>query len=80
MTWSDELAQEAQKWANHIASQGKLAHCPPQERKGQGENIACCKGKRTGFNQFQPVYRNNYHHLKTSKLAWVIKACWSNQS
>ena len=42
--WSLFLAEEAQKWADKIAADGKMAHCPSKERPGQGENIASCKG------------------------------------
>ena len=44
MVWSDHLAHEAQKWADKIAKDGKAAHAPALERKGQGENLAACKG------------------------------------
>ena len=45
MVWSDELAIEAQKWADKIAADGKMSHAPGKDRAGQGENIACCKGE-----------------------------------
>ena len=44
MVWSDHLSIEAQGWADKLASDGKMAHCPSYERAGQGENIASCKG------------------------------------
>lgn len=49
MVWCDQLAQEAQAWADRIAADGKFQHCPANDRKGQGENIACCKGKANAF-------------------------------
>ena len=43
MVWCDELAADAQSWANNIASRGVFEHA--KERKGAGENIAMCSGK-----------------------------------
>ena len=39
LTWSNTLAKDAQKWANHLASLGgnQLKHDP--DLKGQGENL-----------------------------------------
>lgn len=45
VTWSNDLAGKAQKWANQIAKKGKFQHAPSKQRKGEGENIACAKGK-----------------------------------
>jgi len=43
--WSDHLAGEAQKWANQLAKTGKFQHAHPNQRKGQGENIAYTQGQ-----------------------------------
>ena len=45
MVWSDKLAEQAQDWADHIAQLGTMKHSSAKDRKGQGENLACCKGK-----------------------------------
>jgi Cysteine-rich secretory protein family len=37
LVWSDELAQDAQGWSDHLAAQGTLEHS--QERNGAGENL-----------------------------------------
>jgi hypothetical protein len=41
LTWSPKLAQDAQKWANHLASLGgrRLVHSPNNQRPNQGENL-----------------------------------------
>jgi hypothetical protein len=41
VTWSNALAQDAQKWANHLASLGgqQLIHSPNNQRPNQGENL-----------------------------------------
>ena len=36
MTWNDDVAQNAQDWANHLASIGEMKHA---EGTGQGENL-----------------------------------------
>lgn len=45
LRWSNELAQDAQAWAQKIASQNTLRHSTSQERKGDGENLAYFGGK-----------------------------------
>lgn len=45
MRWSDELARDAQAWAEKIARQNTLRHATSQERKGNGENLAFFGGK-----------------------------------
>ena len=42
--WCDKLAADAQVWADKIAADGAMSHCAKQDREGQGENIATCKG------------------------------------
>ena len=37
LTWSDELAEHAQKWANHLANDvGRMQHA---QGTGEGENL-----------------------------------------
>ena len=50
VVWSDRLAEEAQAWADNIAKLGTMKHAAAKDRKGQGENIACCKGE-TKYDQ-----------------------------
>ena len=45
VTWSDNLAKGAQRWADQIARKGKFQHSPAKDRKNIGENIACAGGK-----------------------------------
>lgn len=45
LTWSDEIAKEAQAWAEKLARAGKLQHASQAERKGYGENIAMFSGR-----------------------------------
>ncbi|CAK8697596.1 Golgi-associated plant pathogenesis-related protein 1-like isoform X2 [Clavelina lepadiformis] len=42
MTLSTKLNEDAQRWADDIASRDVLAHC--EERNGQGENLAWASG------------------------------------
>ena len=42
LEWDQKLTQDAQHWANHLASIDKLVHS--SERDGQGENIAFYAG------------------------------------
>lgn len=39
VTWSPEIAQFAQQWADHLAQQGKFEHRPNNQQK-YGENLA----------------------------------------
>lgn len=45
LTWSDEIAKEAQAWAEKLARARKLQHATQKERKGYGENIAMFSGR-----------------------------------
>lgn len=37
--WSADLAQEAQRWAQHLARQNQIVHSNQKERGGAGENL-----------------------------------------
>jgi len=39
LSWSQELAYEAQGWAQVLASEGRMRHASQAERKGAGENL-----------------------------------------
>jgi len=39
MRWNDDMAQGAQKWADHIAKLGQLQHASKDKLSGQGENL-----------------------------------------
>ena len=76
LTWSNHLAQEAQKWAEKIASDGKMAHCPPSKRFGQGENIGVCYGKSLKYIlmllliQIFPTPGGNIGHRRLIVVLW----------
>lgn len=39
LTWSHDLAVEAMKWAQILASEGRMRHASIVERRGAGENL-----------------------------------------
>jgi uncharacterized protein YkwD len=39
LTWSDQLAQEAQSWADRLAHDDRMYHSDRQVRRGAGENL-----------------------------------------
>ena len=39
LSWSPDLARDAQVWANRLAREGRMRHGSQFERKGQGENL-----------------------------------------
>ena len=46
LNWSDGLAQEAQRWADHLASTGRFEHAPEDIAAPEGENLwAGTKGR-----------------------------------
>lgn len=45
LKWSDEIAKDAQAWAEKLARARSLQHASQSERKGTGENIAMFSGK-----------------------------------
>ena len=45
LRWNDDLARDAQAWAEKIARQNKLQHASSQQRNGDGENLAFFGGK-----------------------------------
>lgn len=47
ITWSNQLALNAQKWADYISVVGQPQHSKPETREGEGENIYCGEGGRT---------------------------------
>lgn len=44
VSWSDQLASDAQGWADYIANLGKLQRASMSSRSGQGENLASSGG------------------------------------
>lgn len=45
LRWNNELARDAQAWAEKIARQNSLQHATSQQRNGDGENLAFFGGK-----------------------------------
>jgi hypothetical protein len=46
LNWSDDLAQAAQRWADHLASTGRFEHAPEDLAAPEGENLwAGTKGR-----------------------------------
>ena len=45
LRWSNDLARDAQAWAEQIARQNTLSHATSKERNGNGENLAYFGGK-----------------------------------
>jgi len=45
LKWADDLAREAQVWAEKLARARTLQHSSKSERKEAGENIAMFTGK-----------------------------------
>ncbi len=39
LAWSDRLAADADKWAEHLAAKDLYDHASPDQRRGQGENL-----------------------------------------
>ncbi len=39
LAWSDALAADAARWAEHLAARDRFEHAAPHERAGQGENL-----------------------------------------
>lgn len=39
LEWNNELANEAQGWADQLAREGRMRHAPINARKGRGENL-----------------------------------------
>ena len=39
LSWSRDLAQDAQAWADHLAKRGSMAHADRTQRNGRGENL-----------------------------------------
>lgn len=40
LSWSETLASDAQRWANHLAATGQFAHAGSDENPDSGENLA----------------------------------------
>jgi uncharacterized protein YkwD len=45
LRWNNDLARQAQAWAEKIARQNTLNHATSKERNGDGENLAYFGGK-----------------------------------
>lgn len=39
LVWSQDLAHQAHRWAQVLASEGRMRHAPQSERGGAGENL-----------------------------------------
>jgi hypothetical protein len=53
LVWSEQLARDAQEWADHLAASNLYDHAPPARRKGQGENL--WRGPRDRWSPWEMV-------------------------
>lgn len=51
LSWSDALAADAQRWANHMAATGVFAHAGNDENPNSGENLSM--GSAGGYTYAQ---------------------------
>ena len=85
LTWSVEAARVAQRWADHLASTGRLEHGPSDELKQRnlGQNLFFYSGgtpsakqaantwyeEIKSYNYAQPGFSTNTGHF--TQLVWV---------
>ncbi|MDX2230240.1 MAG: CAP domain-containing protein [Leptolyngbyaceae cyanobacterium bins.349] len=84
LTWSNQLAREAQAWANNLASRNARGHSEGKTRPGQGENIWYGTSGRYSFTDMVngwkeekklyrggPVTKNNYRAIgHYTQMTW----------
>ena len=62
--WSDDLSNEAQKWANNLAKKDKIYHSSNESRFNQGENLYYSFSYQNGKTIFSKS------PAKDASLAW----------
>ena len=62
--WSDDLSNEAQKWANNLALKDKIYHSSNDSRFNQGENLYYSFSSQNG----KPIFSKS--PAKDASLAW----------
>lgn len=64
LIWSNTLANQAQQWANHLASiGGKLQHSSNSERPNEGENLWMGTSHRFSFTQMVENWGNEKRYF-----------------
>lgn len=53
LAWSDRLAADAERWADHLARRNLFDHASPDVRKGQGENL--WRGTRDRWSPWEMI-------------------------
>ncbi|GAP89376.1 putative glycoside hydrolase family 128 protein [Rosellinia necatrix] len=64
LAWDNKLAQNAEAYAKHLASIGKLQHSSGDQRPNQGENLAWASASSTPFAMSANMWlgeEKNYH-------------------
>ena len=55
LSWADDLAKDAQAWAEKLANARTLQHASKSERNDAGENIAMFTGALIQLEKKQPT-------------------------
>ena len=53
LVWSDGLARDAQRWADHLAARNLYDHATLEQRKGQGEHL--WRGTRGYWSNWEKI-------------------------
>lgn len=64
LRWSAKLASEAEDWAAHLATKGRMIHADPQRRKGAGENLWMGSKGYYGAETMVAGFLGEKHHFQ----------------
>jgi Cysteine-rich secretory protein family len=67
LTWSNNLQNDAQGWANYLASQGKFEHS--KGRKNQGENLWSGNRRRFSYSEMVGSWGSEKRKFNNSPIS-----------
>ena len=73
LTWSHELAVEAKRWAEVLASEGRMRHASIDERSGAGENLWMGSAGNYSASFMVNAFVEEKQHFKPGKFPEISR-------
>lgn len=73
LTWSQELARDAQDWAENLARKGRMEHTTQAQRKSAGENLWMGKAGYFGPRAMVETFLDERRHFRPGQFPNVSR-------
>lgn len=73
LEWSPQLAQQAKRWAQVLASEGRMRHATQDERRGAGENLWMGSAGAYSASFMVDAFVDERRHFKPGKFPHISR-------